>query len=161
MNKNPIIMNPNGSPMAKFNKDTCTQVLVNMLPKNPVIYYVHQDEPIGKMTKHTYKFFVINEQGHYNVSGLVTAIFGVNVNDRSSTFSVNTMSHEDDVKAFQSNLARLLDQPELQLADLVLSAQETLEFVISPQAMEFVPLVVMPSADRTGDEKQSPVELSS
>lgn len=148
--------------MAKFNKGNCIQILRGMLAENPVIYYVHQDDPIGKITKHSYKFFIINSSGHYNISGLVTAIFGVNVNDRSTTFSINAMSHEDDIKSFQSNLAKLIDQPELQLADLILSAKETLDFIISPEAIEFFPLNTrMPAEEIAEDGKQNPIELSS
>jgi hypothetical protein len=156
-------MNPNGSlPMAKFNKNTCTQILSAMLlDERPAIHYLHVDEKIGSQTKHNYRFFVLNNCGHYNVSGLVTACFGVNVNDRSQAFSINTLSHEEDVMGFRNNLAQILGIPELILEDLILSAKETLVFGFSPQAAEFLPIANMPGPDRESDEKQEPITLSS
>jgi hypothetical protein len=155
-------MNPNGSPpMAKFNKDTCIQILRAMLlDDRPAIHYIHQDEKIGSQTKHSYRFFVLNNCGHYNVSGLIAAAFGVNVNDRSQAFSVNTLSHEDDVLGFRNSLAQLLGIPELIIEDLILSAKDTLIFGFSPQAAEFLPLVNMPIPDHDSDEKQEPVHWS-
>jgi hypothetical protein len=156
-------MNPNGSPpMAKFNKDTCIQILRAMLlDERPAIHYIHQDEKIGNQTKHNYRFFVLNNCGHYNVSGLVTACFGVNVNDRSQAFSVNPMSHEEDVLNFRNNLAQILNIPGLILEDLILSAKETLVFGFSPWAAEFLPHMEMPPAERDSDEKQEPIQLPS
>jgi hypothetical protein len=149
--------------MAKFDKNNCLDLLKSMLPANPVIYYVNQDEVVGKMTKHTYRFFVINESGHYNVSGLITAIFGANVNDRSCCFSLNALNHEDDIASFKSSLIKLLTLEKLELADLILSAKETLEFTISPNCFEFFPLSPMPRENLggSGGEKQDPIELSS
>jgi hypothetical protein len=160
---NPSTMNPNGFPeMAKFNRDTCIQILRAMLlDERPTIHYLHQDEKIGSQIKHNYRFFVLNNCGHYNVSGLVSAAFGVNVNDRSQAFSVNTLSHEEDIIGFRNNLAKLLSIPELILEDLILSAKETLVFGFSPQAAEFLPLVSMPPADRDSDEKPEPITLPS
>lgn len=149
--------------MANFNKTSCIELLKSMLPSNPVIYYVHQDEPVNKMTKHTYRFFVINDSGHYNISGLITAIFGANVNDRSSCFSVNNLNHDDDVASFKSSLIKILDLEKLELADLILSAKETLEFTISPNCFEFFPISPMPRENLGGSNegKQNPIELSS
>jgi len=149
--------------MAKFNKDTCIQILRAMLldKRRPAIHYIHQDEKIGSQIKHCYRFFVLNNGGHYNVSGLIAAAFGVNVNDRSQAFSVNTLSHEDDVLGFRNSLAQLLDIPGLVLEDLILSAKDTLIFGISPQAAEFLPLANMPVPDRNSDEKPEPIELPS
>jgi hypothetical protein len=149
--------------MATFNKSNCIDLLKSMLPTNPVIYYVHQDEKVGQMTKHSYRFFVINDSGHYNISGLITAIFGANVNDRSTCFSVNNLSHEDDITSFKSSLTKVLAIEKLELADLILSAKETLEFTISPNCLEFLPIGPMPREDLGGTQgtKQDPVELSS
>jgi hypothetical protein len=134
-----------------------------MLSANPIIYYIHQDERIDKLTKHTYRFFVINDSGHYNVSGLITAIFGANVNDRSTCFSFNALSHEDDIASFKSSITKILSLEKLELADLILSAKETLEFTISPNCFEFFPLSPMPREDLGGSisGKSEPIELPS
>lgn len=145
--------------MATFNKDTCILILRSML-KRPVIYYLHQDEKIGALTKHSYRFFILNDSGHYNVSGLISAAFGVNVNDRSIAFSVNQLSHEDDVQGFRNSLAQLI-RPDLQLEDLILSAKDTLVFGFSVAAATFLPLADMPTALRNSDEKQEPIQLPS
>lgn len=148
--------------MAKFNKSNCVDLLKAMLPEEkPVVYYVHQDEPAGKMTKHSYRFFVINDYGHYNVSGLITAIFGANVNDRSTCFSINALSHEEDISSFKTSLAKVLNLEKLDLADLILSAKNTLEFSISPNCFDFFPMSPMPRESFTGDEKTNPIELPS
>lgn len=148
--------------MAKFNKDNCVAILKGMLSdERPTIYYVSQDERTGNLTKHTYKFFILNPCGHYNVSGLISAAFGVNVQDRSSAFSINQMSHDDDVKAFRDSLAKIVGEPDLILEDLITSAKETLEFGISPHAIEFLPLKNLPPPEREQGNKNEPIPLES
>lgn len=155
-------MNPDGfQPMAKFNKDTCILILKAMLlDERPTIHYIHQDERAGEQTKHTYRFFILNNTGHYNVSGLITAAFGVNVNDRSQTFSVNTLSHEQDVAAFKRQLDRLLGIENLFMEDLILSAKDILEFGFSPDAFQFLPMAPMPQAEFASDENSEPIPLA-
>ena len=156
------IMNQNGSihPMARFDKNNCIKILQGMLmDDHPVIHYVSQDDRFGAQTKHTYKFFILNQCGHYNVSGLISASFGVNVNDRSSAFSINQLSHDDDIKAFRDSLSKILGINELALEDLITSAKDTLEFGISPEASQFLPLKDMPAPVKEGDGRNDPILL--
>lgn len=150
--------------MAKFDKETCINILKGMLlDDRPVIHYVSQDEPVGgmtvKQTKHTYKFFIVNQCGHYNVSGLISAVFGVNVNDRSSAFSINTLTAEEDIKNFRNALSKILEIDDLILEDLITSAKDTLVFGISPQATQFLPFAQMPPTIRDSDGKNEPIPL--
>jgi hypothetical protein len=143
--------------MAIFNKAACIQVLQAMLAdqKNPVIYYVRNNEQMsGNRWKHTYRFFIQTNAGLYNVSGAITAAFGVNVTDRSQTYSINILSPDDDLKSFQEAIRKFTDYPELILEDLISSAKETLEFVINPSCFEFMPVAPLPSPERDSKNRE-------
>jgi hypothetical protein len=161
---NPITNRPGSIPMPVFNKDSCIQLIQNMLAQlpNPVIYFVRQDEPLaGNNIKHIYRFFIVSPQGIYNISGAVTAAFGVVVTDRSQVFAINSLSPEDDLKQFTNSLRNFTKFPNLTLQDLVMSAKDTLELHFSPEIAPFFPVVSLPAPEGRDQNSQDPVELSS
>lgn len=161
------ITSPDGSeiPMAKFNKETCIQLLSSMIDSNAphMLYYVRASEPAGTgKTKHAYRFYVINRASIFNVSGAVTAAFGAEVNDRSQTFTINSMAPADDLRTFSDALKKLLLMPDLELVDLLENAKQVLEFNIASDALAFFPPVDLPQSIRdSATNSQGPVELPS
>jgi hypothetical protein len=88
-------------------------------------------------------------------------MFGVKVNDRSQCFSFTQMNAEQDRNAFADSLRRQLILPDLILEDLIASANETLEFVIAPSAIEFFPLSSLPPDTEMTSGPQEPVVAQS
>jgi hypothetical protein len=128
----------------------------------PVIHYVRQDDAMpNKMMKHTYRFFIINSTGIYNVSGAITAAFNVGVTDRSMTYSVNNLSPEDDLTSFTNAIKEFTKLPNLVLQDLILSARDTLEFSFSPEVAMYFPPVPLPMPEGRDQNSQDPVQLPS
>lgn len=129
----------------------------------PIIHFVRNSETLGGgKFKHNYRFFIINDENLYNVSGAITAAFGAEVNDRSMVFSTNANQPDDDLKAFNDAMRKFLMLPNLELHDLMNSARQVLEFTIHPDALAFLPPVPLPVAERQGSNNtQGPVELSS
>lgn len=135
--------------------------MLDVQPK-PVIHYVRQSESFpGNLTKHVYRFFINNATGLYNVSGLITAAFGVNVTDRSQTLSINNRSADEDLRSFTEIIRNFTELPNLVLSDLILSAKETLEFKFSPEVAEFLPMVPLPPPEGRDQNSQEPVQLPS
>jgi hypothetical protein len=107
--------------------------------ERPVIHFVRADEALGpKQWKHTYRFFILTPTGLYNISGAITACFGVNVNDRSQAFTINGLSAEEDLKSFTDAVQKFTGLPVM-LEDLILSAKEILEFSWTDSATKFLP----------------------
>jgi hypothetical protein len=150
-------------PMPVFNKESCIQLIQSMLAQQevPVIHFVHQNEPLGTSFKHIYRFFIINSSGIYNISGAVTAAFGVSVTDRSQTYSINNMSPEEDLKSFTASIKAFTKIPNLVLLDLIMSAKDTLQFNFNPEVTSFFPVVPLPTPEGRDTNSQEPVELSS
>jgi hypothetical protein len=107
---------------------------------SPIIHYLYGEEQLsGGQIKHTYKFFIVVRNRIFNVSGLISMAFGVTVQDRSQAFSVNTLPKSEDVKAFTDALRKHIGLDELTLEDLVVSAEQPMEYILSPAVMEFMP----------------------
>jgi hypothetical protein len=107
---------------------------------HPTIHYLYNEEQVGSQIKHTYKFYIITQGRIFNVSGIITMIFGVTVQDRSQAFSINTLPRNEDTKAFTDALKKQLDLPDLILEDLILTAEQPLEYTIAPSVLEFLPV---------------------
>jgi hypothetical protein len=128
-------------------------------PRN-VINYIQDSVQLNQnQWRHVYRFFVVNSAGLYNISGLITMIFNVKVSDRAQTVSLTQMNAEQDREAFTNALRKQLDLPDLVLEDLLLTAKETLEFVISPMAYEFFPLSKLPPDTELAGGEQEPIFL--
>jgi len=123
-----------------------------------VINYTQESIQGQNQWRHSYRFFIVNPTGLYNVSGLVTLIFDVPVGDRTQCFSVTQMTPEQDREAFLKALRGHLEMPDLELTDLLLSAKQTLEFVISPMAYEFLPLSKLPPDTELNGGPQEPLD---
>ena len=108
--------------------------------RRPAIHFIRSEDVLGpKQIKHTYRFFVVNVSEIFNVSGLVTAAFGVIVNDRSQAFSVNALNAEEDLKQFTDAIRRFVEIPNLILIDLLIGATDVLELVINQNMNCFMP----------------------
>jgi hypothetical protein len=68
------------------------------------------------------------------------------------------MDPTQDREAFVKALRTQLEMPELNLEDLILTAKNTLEFVISPMAYEFLPLSKLPPDTELAGGEQEPLD---
>lgn len=145
----------------KVNRDIAIQMIRGLLtgPRTVINYTQDSLQASQNQWRHAYRFFIVNPSGLYNISGLVTMIFNVKVSDRAQTFSITQMNADQDRAAFQAALAKALDLPDLVLEDLILTAKETLEFVISPMAYEFFPLSNLPPDTELASGEQEPVVI--
>jgi hypothetical protein len=126
--------------MFEFNRESAIALLKGMLAAQtrPAIHFIRAEDVMGpKQIKHTYRFFVVNRSEIYNVSGLITAIFGVTVHDRSQAFSINALSADEDLKNFGEAIRRFTELP-VTLVDLLVGATDVLNFVINPMLLEFI-----------------------
>ena len=124
-----------------YNKTTCLALLKGMLTKHnyPAIHYLYNEEPaVGGQIKHNYKFFVLVKNRIFNVSGVISMIFGVTVQDRSQAFSINTLTKTDDVKAFTKALREHTELDNLFIEDLLQTAEQPMEYTISSAVTEFL-----------------------
>jgi hypothetical protein len=141
-NLNPHIINPTGSPMLVFNKENAIALLQGLLAAQtrPAIHFVRNEDVLApKQIKHNYRFYIANVSEIFNVSGLITAAFGAHVNDRSQTFSVNSLNSEEDLKQFSDAIRRFTGIPNLILVDLLTGATDVLDMVINPNMQCFMP----------------------
>lgn len=125
--------------MPVFNRENALALLKGMLAAQtrPAIHFIRGEETLApKQFKHTYRFFVINRDNIFNVSGIITAAFGVTVNDRSQAFSINSLTSEEDLKQFSDAIRRFTELP-VTFVDLLTGAADVLEIIISAQVEEF------------------------
>lgn len=104
-----------------------------------VIYFSQDSAQLNeRQWRHIYRFFIINSSGLYAISGLITLLFSIKLTDRTQVTSFTQMNAIQDREAFAEALKKQLQLPSLVLEDLFGAAQETIDFVISPNVCEFI-----------------------
>lgn len=105
----------------------------------PTIHYLYGEDQLGGgQIRHNYKFFIVVRNRIFNVSGIISMLFGVMVQDRHQAFSINTMPKTEDVKGFTDALRKHIGLEELVLEDLLLNAEQPMEYTIAPGVLEFL-----------------------
>jgi hypothetical protein len=138
---NPII-NPIGLTMHVLNRDNAIALLKGMLAaqRRPAIHFIRSEEVLSsKQLRHTYRFFIINIDELFNVSGLITAVFASTVQDRAQAFSVNSLNAEDDLKQFWDALKRFTEIERLELIDILTGTSNVLDLTINQNVLDLFP----------------------
>ena len=145
----------------KLSKEVAIQTIRGLLtgPRTVISYTQESAQLAQNQWRHNYRFFIINPRWIYNISGLITALFNTRVTDRSLTFSISASNAEQDRENFIRFLRQSLNLPDLILEDLIANAKETLEFVISPQAIQFLPMASHPPEIELSSGRPEPVIL--
>lgn len=134
----PALLGLNNQP----DKDTAVEILRGLLtnrPRNVVNYLQESAQVNAQQWRHLYRFFVNTPGGLFNVSGLVTVLFGIKLSDRSCVVSLTQMNADQDLQAFTQTLRKQLSLTDLVLEDLVGTAHETIHWTINPDLKESTP----------------------